>query len=109
MAESFFSTHVDFVLNLVLSLFAIVLAYWFWRNPINTDFRRGSRIPFVDNSTGDKYYLGEDHNGWKIRKLISRTGREIGDIGEVFASKKNNPKVKVMPNNLEEIKKLNFE
>ena len=97
-------SHVDLI-SFVLSIFSIILGYWFWKHPISTQFQ--NELPIYD---GDniKYIVGHDNYGWKIKR-VNDTDSD-SDINIVsWASLKNNPNIKVPPKTLSEIDLLYFD
>jgi len=96
------------IISLSLSLFAIILSIWFWKNPIDISFVTKKTI--IDDKDPDSkiaYCIGKNNKGWLIEKIMideATSGKEF----TTYASKKNNPKIKHAPSLLEEIKKLNF-
>ena len=100
-----FISHLDLV-SLILSLLSILLSFWFWKNPISTNFKAKSLCYKEDNFI--KYVVGVNNKGWIIKKI----NRDISNstiLAPTFATNKNNPNIKIPPTTIEELDNLNYE
>jgi hypothetical protein len=97
---------------LITIVVPIGLSIWFWKNPIDTSFQK-ELVIFNKESDHPRvaYEVGHDHKGWKIIKTIvpSSDDELSGKKLRSYASRKNNPKIRKSPSDIDEIQGLIFE
>jgi hypothetical protein len=99
-------SHLDIV-SFFVGVFSIFLGYWFWRNPISTDFINES---IVEDQKGNiKYIVGHDHQGWKVKRLNYNENGELKTNIASWANRKNNPETKSVLPKTAQLDNLNFD
>lgn len=89
-----------------LFLISVYIAYWFWKNPIDTDVRNW-KMHWDGNTV---YKIGENYKGWTATKQnLDDVYNNEGNPLVLYATKRNNPGIKNVPDKMDELKKLNYE
>lgn len=101
----FFAGHENYSVS--LTMFSIWLAYWFWKNPIDTAIK--DKHVFLDKNGDVKYVAGTNHKGWIVQRINLMENRSLGQKIKSSATIKNNPGIKSIHQAFEELEKLNYE
>jgi len=90
-------------ISLALSIMAIIMSFYFWRNPISSDIKNKK----IYKSSEEVYFhYGYNNVGWVVEK------RDVNDVltGKAFkfiADRKNNRKIRKLPT-ITEFENLNY-
>lgn len=91
------------IASFILSVFAIWLAYYFWKNPIESKTLR-----YVEDEENEIHYaVGKKGKKWFVEKKFLKNVSN-GAAFKFIADIENNAKLKNAPNNLIELRKLNY-
>jgi hypothetical protein len=91
------------IISLVISIIAIILTYYVWKNPTDISTKKKK----IFNTRDAIYKFGVNNKGWFVLKVIE-DNIEKGEPFQFVADKKNNPGLKKIEDNVEEFKKLNY-
>lgn len=90
----------------VFFLVSLGISCWFWKNP--NDYEIKNKRCFKSPDEEEIYLTGTNLNGWIVQKtLVSNIEKQLPYSFQV--ARRNNPDVMVAPQNLDDLRKLNYE